>query len=112
MSDSVSIRQIDTTEIKQYIVNLDKFLAFYLNRAKKDSLKLAKKIDLNYNPVNPMYNNVQPVGEQSRDKIIKEVDVVNRMQTDLERANRIQEGLDLTGGGAYFQFKVKNKKKN
>ena len=111
LSDSVSIRQIDTTEIKQYIVNLDKFLAFYLNRAKKDSLKLAKKIDLNFNPGNSTYNNDQPVGEQDRVRIIKEVDVVNRMQTDLERANRTKQGLDLTGGGAYFQFKVKNKKK-
>lgn len=111
LSDSVSIRQIDTTEINQYIVNLDKFLAFYLNKAKKDSLKLSKKLDLNFNPDNPTYNNVQLVGEQSRERIIKEVEVDNRMQTDLERANRTKEGLDLDGGGAYFQFKIKNKKK-
>ena len=112
LSDSISIRQIDTTEIRQYIVNLDKFRAYYLNRAKNDSLTQAEKIDLNFNGLNPTFNNDQLVGEQSRDRISKEVRRDNRIKSDAERAGRIKQGSDLFDGGAHFElFNIGKKKK-
>ncbi len=111
LNDSISIQQIDTSEIKQYKVNLDKFVAFYLNRAKNDSLKRAEKIDLYFNGVNPNYNNEQLVGEQSRERISKEVRRDNRMQSDAERAGRIKQGSDIFDGGAHFEFFSTGKKK-
>jgi hypothetical protein len=112
LSDSVNIQPIDSAEIRQYIVNLDKFLAYYSNKAKNDSLKQAGKIDLNFNGYNSNYNNGQLVGEQSKERIIKEVERDNRMKSDVERANQTKQGLDLLGGGAYLQFfRIGNKKK-
>jgi hypothetical protein len=111
LNDSISIQPIDTTELRQYRINLDKFLAFYLNKSKNDSLKQAEKLDLKSNRLNPAFNNKSLVGEQSRERIIQEVDRDNRMKTDLERANLTKQGLDLNGGGAYFQFFSTGKKK-
>jgi hypothetical protein len=112
LSDSINIRQIDTTEIRQYIVNIDKFHAFYLNRAKNDSLKKNKKLDLNFKDPISNYNNGQLVGEQSRERIMKEVNRDNRMKSDVERANQTKQGSDLFGGGAHFQtYRTGHKKK-
>lgn len=111
LSDSISIRQIDTTEIRQYIVNIDKFHAFYLNRAKNDSLKQAEKLDLNFNSINSTYNNNQLVGEQSKERISKEVKRDNRIQADAVRASRIKQGSDIFDGGAHFEFFSIGKKK-
>lgn len=111
-NDSLSIRQIDTTEIRQYIVNIDKFHAFYLNRAKNDSLRKNKKFDLNFKDPVSSYNNEQLVGEQSRERIIKEVNRDNRMKSDVERANQTKQGTDLFSGGAHFQtYRTGHKKK-
>ena len=112
LSDSISIQQIDTAEIRQYIVILDKLLAFNLNRAKNDSLQKNKKLDLNFKDPIPNYCNGQLVSEQSRERIMKEVNRDNRMKSDVERANHTKQGLDLFGGGAHFQtYRTGHKKK-
>lgn len=111
LNDSIHIQQVDTTEIRQYIVNLDKLHTFYLNKAKNDSLKQSEKIDLNFNGISPTYNSNQLVGEQSKERIDKEVRRNNRLQADAERAGRIKQGSDLFDGGAHFEFFSIGKKK-
>lgn len=112
LSDSVSIRSIDTTEIKQYIVNLDKFSAYFSNQEKNDSLKKAEKLDLNFNGIQSRYNNAQLVGDQSKDRILKEMERDKRMKSDAERAKLIKQGVNLFGGDPYMQFfKIGNKDK-
>ena len=112
VNDSVSIQPIDTTEIRQYMVNLDKFLAYYLNKERNDSLNKAKVLNRDFKDLNGPYKNDQLVGKQSLERINKEVERDNRMKTDVENANLTKQGLNLSGGGMYFQFlNIGNKNK-
>ena len=104
INDSVSIQPVDTIELRQYIVHLDKFLAYNMNKEKKDSLNNAKVQNHDFKDLNGPYKNDQLVGKQALKRIDNEVERDNRMKFDAENANLTKNGLNRMGGTTYFQF--------
>ena len=55
VNDSVSIQLVDTIELRQYIVNFNKFVAYNLNKGEQDSLNKAKVLNHDFKDNNGPY---------------------------------------------------------
>ena len=108
---SSTVNQADSTEINQTRARLDKVVAYYLNQEQNDSIKNAhkEKLELLGQPSNFKMDNI--VGEDTKERIFKEVRSENRMKDDAERFENNKQGTDLFGSGAQIQFFKRRKQR-
>jgi hypothetical protein len=111
IDDSVSIRQVDSTEIREAIVKLDKVMEYYSAQAKQDSLKKAKKLILDFKDKDSNFKIDNIVGEDSKERIFKEVRSENRIKDDAERLENHKNGTELMTGNGRIEFYKRRKKR-
>ncbi len=104
LTGSSAIRPIDTTEIRQYMKNIDILVDYYASEIKRDSAERAGKVTLNLNNPNP--NNVNPrlISNDTRNKIIYEMYQNERLKADAERMKLDKQGLDVLGNGMRVEW--------
>ena len=112
IDDSVAIKQVDSTEIRETIVKLDKVMEYYSAQEKQDSIKKAKKLTLDFKDKDSNFKIDNIVGEDAKDRIFKEVRSENRMKGDAERFELREQGTErLTGAGRIEFYKRRKKQK-
>lgn len=112
INDSVAIKQVDSTEIRETIVKLDKVIDYYSAQAKQDSLKKNEKLSLDFKDKDSNFNLDNIIGEDAKDRIFKEVRSENRMKGDAERLELREQGTErLTGAGRIEFYKRRKKQK-
>lgn len=109
LDNSMSISKLDTSLIIQYRTNLDKLSEYYSNQAQKDSIKNAKKMVLDLNPLYSTFKNDKIIAPETRDKIENELRQNNRLNGDAERAKYVKQGTEYFGNGARIEFLRKKK---
>jgi len=111
INDSVAIKQVDLTEIREIVVKLDKVMEYYSAQAKQDSLKSANKLTLDFKDKNPNFKMDNIVGEDAKDRIFKEVRSENRIKGDAERLELREQGTERLTGNGRIEFYKRRKKR-
>lgn len=111
INDSVAIKQVDSTEIRETIVKLDKVMEYYSAQAKQDSLKSTKKLTLDFKDKDPNFKIDNIVGEDAKDRIFKEVRSTNRIKEDAERLEYRNQGTERLTGAGHIEFYKRRKKR-
>ncbi|HAH25285.1 MAG TPA: hypothetical protein DCL77_16275 [Prolixibacteraceae bacterium] len=111
INESVTIRKIDSIQMRQTILRLDKVAAYYANQEKKDSTKSVKILpgDLKDLPSTRIQNPI--LGSDIKETIFQQARTSNRMKSDVERHQEALKGTDMFGDGAEIQFFKRHKKK-
>lgn len=109
--NSVSIFQIDSTELKQYAEKLDKVAAYYANEGKKDSIKNNPKLKEDENDPQLKNLNSTLINQQSKNRILKEARTQTRMKEDAERYKNRNDHSDLFSGAGHVEFPTIRTKK-
>lgn len=91
LNDSISVRQIDTIEINQYKLNIDKLKVYYSNQQKNDSLEQIKTLILNLNAANYTKREFKLINEDTSLSMAKELLLKNRLRDDAERLRRKEQ---------------------
>jgi hypothetical protein len=110
IDDSVVIKQVDSTEIGEAIVKLDKVMEYYSTQTKQDSLKNAKKLTLDFKDKDSNFKIDNIVGEDAKERIFKEVRSENRMKGDAERLELREQGTERLTGAGRIEFYKRRKK--
>jgi hypothetical protein len=112
IDDSVAIKQVDSTEIREAIVKLDKVMEYYSAQEKQDSIKKAKKLSLDFKEKDSNFKIDNIVGEDAKDRIFKEVRSENRMKGDAERLELREQGTERLTGSGRIEFYKRRKKRD
>jgi len=103
--------EVDSAELKQYIVQLDKVMEFNANEGKVDTTKKDNLHNGNLNDLHSKGLENSLINEHSKDRILKEVRTQTRMNEDAQRYEQGKNGTDLFAGSGRVEFPVIKGKK-
>ncbi len=103
LAGPVSARPIDTTEIRQYMNNINILVDYYANEIKRDSIKNNENPSLSLNDRKPSPNpNI--ISHDTRNKIKFEMYQNERLKSDAERMKLNKQGSDIFGNGMRVEW--------
>lgn len=111
MHDAITTHLIDSAEMAQDIVRLNKLMEYHASQGKRDSVKNEEqlKIDLKAVPSDHLQKPI--LNSEMKDKIFYDVRTTTRMNEDAERLDRNRQGTELLSGQGHIEFYKRRKKK-
>lgn len=108
LAGSVAVRPIDTTEIRQYMNNINILVDYYANEIKRDSIKNNENPSLSLNDRKPDLNR-NLISTDTRNKIKFEMYQNERLKSDAERMKLKKQGSDIFGNGMHVEWSKRKK---
>jgi hypothetical protein len=110
--DSLVIRQLDTSEIRQLINHVNVMIATnpaLTKTGKQDPGEEAKSVVVKTNEASQTSNTI--IYPNDIESISDEATTNQRLKEDAERRNHVEQGTSIEGDGLYIDFSKRKKKK-
>lgn len=111
INESVTFKKLDSIEMRQAIVRLDKVMEYNANQEKSDSIKSAKILPSDFKDLSSTHLQHPILGSDLKETIYQEVISSDRIKGDAERHEQYMKGNDMFGDGRRIEFRVRHKKK-